>query len=318
MKEKLRTPTSGNSDEGEKKKSLSGLLITLIGIFIVMTTVFIYWFVPLNTINFGTAQGNSNFSLASDSNMQFYKNMRFPSSEISYQIYDCPLNKKNSMEEAFKILENKTVLRFFPVDSNEAIFVTCDSKNKLEGNLFIAGEGGPTNITRTSNFNVISGGKILLIRESTCPIPNVEIHELFHVLGFDHSSNPMNIMYNISDCEQTIGDDTLNLINELYSYESLPDLALGNVSSFMNGKYLNTNISLINDGLIASQEANIKIYADGEVVKEIPVEPLDVRYGKVIILTNIHVNQISVDELSVEIDYPYPELNKENNKIKLN
>lgn len=304
--------------EAEEKKSAGWLMATLIGIILVMAMLFIYWFVPFNSVNLGTVQGNSNFSLASDSNMQFYKNMRFPSSEISYRIDNCPLSKKNSMEEAFRIFENLTILKFFPVGSNENIFITCDSKNKLEGNLFIAGEGGPTNITKTKNFNVIAGGKILLIRESTCPLPNVEIHELLHVLGFDHSLNPRNIMYNVSDCDQTIGDDIINLLNELYSYDSLPDLTLNNVSSVLKGKYLDMNISLVNDGLVASQSSMIKIYADGELTKEIPVEPLDVGYGKSIILTNLHINQINIKEIIVEIDYSYGELNKENNKIRIN
>ena len=300
-----------------EKKNVWKLLLILAFIMVMVTMVFVYWFVPFNTINLSIVGKNSNFSLVSDSDMQFYKNMRFPHPEVSYKIYDCPLNKKNSMEDAFGILENKTVLSFFPVDSNEEISVTCDSRNKLDKNLFIAGEGGPTNITKTENFNVIFSGKILLIRESKCGIPNVELHELLHVLGFDHSSNPQNIMYNLSSCGQTIGDDVLNLINELYSIGSFPDLILKNVSSVIEGRYINANVSLINEGLVGSKNFSIDIYADGKLVKEIEVEFLEVGYGKIMVLSNLWVNQISINELSIEIDYPYPELNKENNKLTL-
>ncbi|MBU2104929.1 MAG: matrixin family metalloprotease [Nanoarchaeota archaeon] len=304
-------------EEEGNKQNIWKLLLILILILVIVTMLFIYWFVPFNTINLSIVGKNSNFSLVSDSNMQFYNNMRFPYSEIQYKIYDCPLNKKNSMEDAFRILENKTILSFFPVAEKEEISITCDSRNKFDKNLFIAGEGGPTNITKAGNFNVIFSGKILLIRESKCGVPNVELHELLHVLGFDHSSNPQNIMYNLSSCGQTIGDDVLNLINELYSIGSFPDLVLKNVSSVIEGRYINANISLINEGLVGSKNFSVDIYADGKLVKEIEVESLEVGYGKIMVLNNLWVNQISINELTIEIDYPYFELNKENNKLVL-
>lgn len=304
--------------EEEEKKGGWKLVLSLIFISIVTISLFIYWFVPFNTINFGIGNSNYNFSLVSNSSMQFYDNLRFPKSEISYLIYNCPLDKKNEMEQAFEILGNKTVLEFYSVGSKEEISITCESKNKFAEGLFIAGEGGPTNITKTTNFNVIANGKILLIRDSKCEIPNVALHELLHVLGFRHSSNPKNIMYNMSKCGQTIGDDVTNLIDDLYSYESLPDLALRNVTAIIEGKYLNTNLTLANDGLIVSQNSKINIYADFKLVKELEIGPMEVGYGKIMMLSNIWINQLSVDELRFELVYSYPELSKENNQIVLN
>ena len=55
----------------------------------------------------------------------------------------------------------------------------------------------------------------------------------------------------------------------------------------------------------------------GKLVKEIEVESLEVGYGKIMVLNNLWVNQISINELTIEIDYPYFELNKENNKLVL-
>jgi hypothetical protein len=303
--------------EEEGKQNTWKFLLTLIFILVAVTVLFVYWFVPFNVVNLSAVGKNSNFSLAPDSDMQFYQNMRFPYPEISYRIYDCPLNKKNSMEEAFGILEDKTVLSFFPVSSNEEISVTCESKNKVDENLFIAGEGGPTNITKTDNFNVIFNGEILLLRASECGTPNVEIHELLHVLGFEHSSNPKNIMYNVSSCGQTIGDDTIDLINKLYAVEALPDLELKNVSSIIAGRYISANISIFNEGLIPSENFSIDIYADNKLVKEIGVGSLDVGSGKEMILKNLIVNQVSIDELKIEIIYPNPELSKENNELIL-
>ena len=304
---------------GEAPRSLVGFLLTLAFIVVVISMLAVYWFVPFNSVQFEVKSGNYNFTVGNESKgiIQFYPNMRFPSPMISYRIDNCPLQKKNDMERAFEIIENKTSLTFYPVTSNEEISVTCDSKNKIEGGLFIAGEGGPTNITRSGEYNVILHGTILLIRQSECERPNVAIHELLHVLGFAHSSNPNNIMYEVSRCNQVIGDDTIELLNNLYAIPSYPDLAFENVSAKMNGKYLDANISVRNIGLRRAGSAKIGIYADGEFAKSINLDSLDVGYGKVILLRNTLILKSNIKELSFIIDYSGNELKKENNKIVL-
>ncbi len=292
------------------------LILTLVFILFVISLMFLY-FVPLNTFNF-TTTGNSNFSIVTnESQMQFYPNMRFPESEISYKVLDCPLQKKNDMEYAFSIMENLTSLSFYPVDNNEEISVTCEQKNKVNGEFFIAGEGGPTNVTIIGDFYVIMNGEILLIKQSDCPNPNVALHELFHVLGFEHSTNPDNVMYNVTKCDQTIGEDMIQLINKLYSIPSAPDLAFSNVSAVMNGRFLDINMTITNVGLHNADEAKIIIYGDEKKIKEIDLEPLEMGYGRFISMGNIFVSQIKVDELELVIDSNFNEINKENNKIKL-
>ncbi len=277
-----------------------------------------YWIIPFKTTEFGIQSENSNFSLNNESNnMQFYKNMRYPNPRISYQIYDCPLQKENDMERAFSIIANKSILDFYSIDSNEQISVTCDSRTKMEEGLFIGGEGGPTNITQAGNFNVILHGSILLIRDSKCETPNIAIHELLHALGFDHSENSNNIMYPISRCGQTIGEDVFELIDELYLSPSYADLVFENVSAVMNGRYLNINMSIRNNGFKDSEKAKVIIYADEKFVKEIELDALEIGYGKRITLGNIWVSQINVEELEFFIDYTFNELEKNNNKIIL-
>ena len=278
----------------------------------------LYWFIPFgDVVTFGVKSKNSNFSLSGNEDMQFYSNIRFPNVNISYQIFNCPVQKENDMETAFEIVSSKTLLKFHPVASNEEISVTCDSTTKFGEGLFIAGEGGPTNITKTENFNVILNGMVLLLKESTCERPNIAIHELFHVLGFKHSNNPENIMYNFSRCEQTIGDDNINLLNKLYSVPSYSDLSFESAYASMNGRYLDTNFSIRNNGLVKSGEAKIIIYADNKNIKEVDLKPLEVGYGIGISLSNIFVNKMSVDELEFVIDSNFSELDLENNKILL-
>jgi len=290
-----------------------------VAIFLILL-LFFYWVFPLETIDFGAINSrNSNFSLNSYGNesMQFYENMRYPSQDVSYKIQGCTLQKSDEMKKSFEIIENLTILNFYPVISNEEILITCDSKIKFEGDLFIAGEGGPINITRAGYFNVIRQGAITLIRESKCENPNVGIHELFHALGFDHSENPNNIMYPISKCSQTIGQDIPDFINWLYSFQSLPDLTFENVSATMSGRYLDLNFTVRNQGLKDSMGVKVEIYADGEIIKEIESEPLKIGHGRRIVINNIFILQKSIDELRFFIKTDFEELDKENNEAIL-
>ena len=295
-------------------------ILSLIFILFVVALLVLYWFIPLETITYGIGSPtHSNFSLNSYDNqsMQFYKNMRYPGSDISYAIDNCPLKKMDEMKQAFEAISDKTVIDFYPVVGDEEISVTCDSKAKIEGGLFIAGEGGPTNITQSDRFNIIHKGSILLIRESKCPRPNIGIHELLHALGFDHSNNPNNVMYSVSKCDQTIGQDTINLLNFLYSFPSQPDLAFENVSASMRGRYLDVNITIRNNGLKDSEKTEIFIYADNKLIKEVDLDILKIGHGRIIVLTNIFILKKNIGELKFFIDSDFKELDKANNQVTL-
>jgi len=187
----------------------------------------------------------------------------------------------------------------------------------MDNGLFIAGEGGPTNITRTKNFNIITSGKVLLIKDSNCPRPNIALHELLHALGFDHSKNTNNIMYNVSNCRQTLGEDIPNLINKLYSVPNYADLSFGNVSAIMKGKYLDLNLTVRNNGLKKAENATIIISADDKILKKINLSSLEIGRGTSIFLTNLFVNQIKVNKIEIFIDSEFEELDKSDNKLVL-
>ena len=88
-----------------------GIVFSFIFIILVVVLLVLYWFIPLGTINYGIGSpDHSNFSLnALDSQgMQFYENMRYSDSKISYKIESCPLNKEAEMEQAFE--NSKTLI----------------------------------------------------------------------------------------------------------------------------------------------------------------------------------------------------------------
>jgi len=291
------------------------VLFFVVAILLVLLTA-IYLF-PMNTVNFNV-NPNYNFSVIQGSvSEQFYPNMRFPSSAISYRISDCPLQKENDMEYAFREVEQITPLSFYPVGSNEEIFVTCQDINVVHEGTFVAGEGGPTNITVAGEFNVIMKGYILLIEESNCPKPNIALHELFHVLGFGHSNNPDNIMYNFSSCDQTIGQDMIQTIDTLYAVPSLPDLRFEDAAATMSGRFLNINLTVMNAGLADAGNSNVIIYGDGKVLKEVDIDSLEIGQGIITMIQNIFVSQLNVQKIELVINDNFSEISKDNNRMEL-
>ena len=243
--------------------------------------------------------------------------MRYQSPNISYRIDSCPLAREDEMIRAFDFLEINTILNFYEVNSREEISITCEDSVRGERGLFIAGEGGVTNVTVTENFNVIFNGMVLLLRESKCPYPIVGTHELLHALGFDHSDNPNNIMYPTINCKQTIGDDLINYINWLYSFPILPDLSFEDTSASMKGRSLGFVMTIRNHGLKNSENSTVIIYADNKSIKELEVEPITIGSGRIITLSNIFVMQRNIKELELFIKYDFEELNKDNNRVTL-
>ncbi len=298
------------------KMTFGGLSAALmIGILLV------YWFMPFGATNFTLRQQtNSNFSLNSSipTNMQFYPNMRYPSSDISYEIDPslCTLQKQGNIKEALKILENLTVLNFYPVNSNPEISITCDDKVVVNEKYFVAGEGGPVNITQSGDFNVIKHGKVLLLRDSNCQVPNVAIHELLHSLGFDHSKNPNNVMYPVTSCSQTIGQDIPALIDALYAYPSYPDLTVENASAVLHGRYIDANITISNRGLADSTNSVLLMSANGKLLKKTDVNPMPIGSGIMFSFANI-LAPLSVNQINFTVQTNEPELQKNNNGAEL-
>jgi len=251
---------------------------------------------------------------------QFYNNMRFPSADISYSISDsCADYKKESVERAFSIISEKTIIRFFPSSTSPEIIVSCSDSppEKEDSGHFIAGEGGPTEIINTSRFNVILSGKVALYREESCDEPKIAIHEILHVLGFNHSSDSNSIMYPITGCSQKIDSAILDEINSLYSISSFADLGIESVNATKKGSYLDFRAEVMNYGLKDSADSTLIVFSGDKKAGEFELGEIGIGMKKILTVENSRIARGST-QVSFLIESNETELFKQNNIAELN
>lgn len=254
----------------------------------------------------------------------FSKNLRFNHNEISYFIEtSCQEEKVKRMIRAFDIFEETfEIISFFPSQKEFSdIKVICSEELiDIGGNLFEVGEGGPSIIINTSQFKIIEEGKISLYKEtSKCNYPVVELHELIHVFGFDHTLNPKSIMYNVSGCDQRITPDMVKIIKDLYSIPPLPDLKIKKLSAMKKGRYLDFNITILNEGLTNSPEVRLSLINKGKEIERFDFEEIQVGHGRTIRATNIRLPSLRVETINFVIDNNnlIEEFNENNNLIRM-
>ena len=97
---------------------------------------------------------------------QFYPNTKFNHNPISYKFDgDCDSEERKNMLDAFNIVsEMINQMTFSEVFSSPDIEISCSINEppEIEGNYFVAGEGGAKEIIQTGRYNIITTGIILL------------------------------------------------------------------------------------------------------------------------------------------------------------
>jgi hypothetical protein len=260
--------------------------------------------------------------------LQFYDNMKFNHNNISFYIEDnCDNNKKSRILLALKTLtlEIKN-LSFYESLNNPDILITCSDNNiaPLDKDYFISGEGGAKEIVQTGIYNVIVNGIIYFYSESlgslNCDYPNLELHELMHVFGFNHSSDKKSIMYPyLESCEQTLDSSIAKKLNELYSIQNLPDIYFDNAEVIKKGRYIDFNITFKNSGLANAKAINFSIIDENEIVETKKIGNINFGAGIIIEIKNFKLIRRNPKEIIFYIDSEnkIEELDKKNNILKI-
>ncbi len=149
--------------------------------------------------------------------------LRYKSFPISVYIDQSP--HKATVKQAFMTWTNLTrIAKFTYTNSpNEAnIIVTFEEQPAVEKNqAYVAG----TNINYPTKDNYIS--KSLITIKSNVPGKNIKmydrqiylvsLHEIGHALGLEHSNNPTDVMYYMTQHQMMLSTNDLNAFKTLYS-----------------------------------------------------------------------------------------------------
>jgi len=144
------------------------------------------------------------------------------------------------------------------------------------------------------------------------------LHELLHVLGFEHSENKNSIMYNTTSCQQILTNDIIDELKRLYSIQELPDLYFSSISATKHGSYLDFNVEVINSGLNEAENVKLEIYAEDEEEEKIDEFILEnVGYGEG---KSLEVKNLKISRAASKIKFVIvngEDLDEKNNIIEL-
>jgi len=258
-----------------------------------------------------------------EKSIQFFPNTRFESNRIEYHISeDCDQLKRVSLLTAFRIIENNTLIKFKEGVSKNGIFVSCSGNSseltyEENSNRETAGFTKPKDIINATNFYILNTVNVDLIKPERCEIPQIALHEIFHALGFDHSSNEKDVMFPVVICGQKINPEIFDEINRIYSIPSGPDIAIDKIEINKTGRYINILIEASNYGISDAETANLVISSDKKVLKEYAFSSISV--GRTSELTIKNLPYTGNGSLSIEIkNLVNEDLNPENNKVVVN
>jgi len=255
---------------------------------------------------------------------QFYTNMKFNHNDISYAFLpNCGSAEKARMKEAFQEVSLRiTKISFREVSSQGDITISCTEKSEnIQEDFFVAGEGGAKEIIPTGRYNIINQGIIYLYdnpkkRTVKCDYPNIEVHELMHVFGFDHSENKDSLMYPVLDtCDQTLDESIAKDLNELYSHKNAADLYFENVYVVKKGRYLDFNVTIKNSGAVNSDYTELHVLDNGEIIESYDIEPIKYGGGLFLQINNLRLERRNPSSIQFVIDMEtvVDEIDEDNN-----
>ena len=160
---------------------------------------------------------NKSYGQSNPNKLQCPENTRYSDSRIPYRIAPCSPQQKAVIEKVLGLLEEKTILDFYEVKTNEKLIFKFDYIDSS-----IGGRSGMDNLMKSGQFYIIRHGLVEVKKSEECF--NVILHGTLHTLGFCYSTNQNNIMYPdnlvvLGECNKNkpLGKDIPKLINKLYA-----------------------------------------------------------------------------------------------------
>ncbi len=318
-------------EESNKKIGSTGKIITAIFLVcliaaIALIGIFVYGLINpesqvLRLKNYNSLAETQAAVNASGELKQFVTNLRFNHNDISYYMSpDCSATKKTRFENALFLISDKTkIINFYLTNEKDAdILVGCSKDSyEQEKNVFIAGEGGPTEYLDLKVYPVIKKGKVLLYEESNCDYPVTELHELLHVFGFDHINNSKLLLYPYIKCDQSIPPEAIEALIKLYSVQPAAELYFSNASAVKTGMYLNFKIQINNDGMIKAEEVVLEVYADDEKIEVENLKDIDFGTGQGFYVNNLKLPSANAKNIRFRTITSTNEFDKTDNSIEL-
>lgn len=280
--------------------------------------LYLLWtFIPTEQVEFEAYKAEVSQNLPTQS-AQFYPNMRYPNSELTYKLAEtCSTKKRNDFKEAVKTLESATILTFKEISSEKPdITISCTNlaPEPEQENHFVAGEGGPSLFINTTRYATILEGEIALYRAETCDTSQVALHELLHALGFDHNSNEESIMFPVTNCDQTLDKEITAEINLLYSQPSLADLAIEKIVANKSGRYLNFEFVVVNTGLKSIGSSTMEITVEGKLIETFQIGEIDIGAKRRLTVSNLRLPR-NTEKIKFTAITSEQEITKENNEV---
>jgi len=236
----------------------------------------------------------------------------------------CPINRIKDINYATRIwsLETSNLVVFNEMKNKDeaSLVINCISGyiNQTEENVYIIGLAGIKSFYEVNNFSIITEAEILLSSTlADCVKPVRILHEIGHILGFNHTDDTSSIMYPEESCTQKFTPEIVDTIRELYKC-SLPDLYFSEAKATWSKEKLNLEIYISNRGTKISEPVDLSIETNNTLIYKGKLDPIPP--GKIL---TIKVEDIKVrnkpENISIIID-PYlnlQEIDKNNNIVSL-
>ncbi len=300
-----------------KKTGVLTTIITIILTLIIISLIYLYLIyphLPAEPRQLKIKQNIKNLPDVSSEIKMFYPNMRFTHNNLTYSFESCNEEKQKKMKQAFLEISSRTPLTFTEtIKENADIQIGCsDDYLEKEKNIFIAGEGGPSEILNSSWYPAILKGKIQLY-DSKCDEPVVELHELLHVFGFDHINKTDYIMYPYVNCNFHLNQEYINILNNLYSVPAKPELHFDSLNAVKKGSYLDFDVWVANQGLTKATNVKLKISSNKGEIKSFNLQEIPFGLRKNIKVTNVKLPSRNIEQIQFKIITSENEYSKENN-----